>query len=107
MVGATAMITYQFNTTNPQNFPKIISTLESNFSALMHTVSPLPTSLTYINGAITLSSSPSGNTLYVHFYDNSTEYQLKDISGNVIYQSKPLSTIPTQSQVQNAIGGLL
>ena len=101
------MITYRFNTTNPKNFQKIISAIETTFSALMHTVSPLPTSLTYINGAITLSSSPSGNTLYVHFYENNNEYQLKDSSENVIYQSKPLSTIPTQSQVQNAIGDLL
>ena len=81
--------------------------IESSFQALMHTVSPLPTSLTYINGAITLSSSPSGKTLYVHFYENNSEYQLKDSSGNVIYQSKTLATIPTQSQVQNAIGDLL
>ena len=101
------MITYQLSTTNPQNFQKIISALESSFSALMHSVSLLPTSLTYINGAITMSSSLSGNMLYVHFYENSNEYQLKDSSGNVIYQSKPLSTIPTQSQVQNAIGDLL
>ena len=101
------MITYKFNSTNPQNFQKIISTLESSFSAVMHTVSPLPTSLTYINGAITLSSSPSGNTLYVHFYENNNEYQLKDSSGNVIYQSQALVTIPNQAQLQNAIGDLL
>ena len=101
------MITYQFGTTNPQNFQKIISAIESSFSALMHTVSPLPTSLTYINGAITLSGSPSGNTLYVHFYENANEYQLKDNSGNMIYQSKALATIPTQTQVQDAIGDLL
>lgn len=101
------MITYQFSTANPQNFQKIISTLESSFSAVMHTVSPLPTSLTYINGAITLSSSPSGNTLYVHFYENNNEYQLKDSSGNVIYQSQALVTIPNQAQLQNAIGDLL
>lgn len=101
------MITYQFGTTNPQNFQKIISAIESSFSALMHTVSPLPTSLTYINGAITLSGSPSGNTLYVHFYENANEYQLKDNSGNMIYQSQALTTIPTETQVQTAIGDLL
>ena len=101
------MITYQFGTTNPQNFQKIISAIESSFSALMHTVSPLPTSLTYINGAITLSGSPSGNTLYVHFYENNNEYQLKDNSGNMIYQSQALTTIPTETQVQTAIGDLL
>ena len=101
------MITYQFGTTNPQNFQKIISAIESSFSALMHTVSPLPTSLTYINGAITLSGSPSGNKLYVHFYENANEYQLKDNSGNMIYQSQALTTIPTETQVQTAIGDLL
>jgi hypothetical protein len=73
----------------------------------MHTVNPLPTSLTYINGAITWSGSSSGNTLNVHFYENANEYQLKDSSGNVIYQSKALSAIPTQTHVQNAIGDLL
>ena len=101
------MITYQFSTTNPQNFQKIISALESSFSALMHTISPLPSSLTYINGNVGLSSSPQGSTIYVNFYESTDNYQLKDSSGNVIYQSKPLSTIPTQSQVQNAIGDLL
>ena len=101
------MITYQFSATNPQNFQKIISILESSFSALMHTVSPFPSTLTYINGNVGLSSSPKGSIIYVNFYESIDNYQLKDNSGNVIYQSKPLSTIPTQSQVQNAIGDLL
>ena len=101
------MITYQFSTTNPHNYQKIISTLESNFSALMHSVSPMPSSLTYINGNVGLSRSLKNSTIYVNFYESTDSYQLKDSSGNVIYQSKPLSTIPTQSQVQNAIGDLL
>ena len=101
------MITYSFSFKNIQNFAEIISTIESTFSALMHSASPLPTSLTYINGAITWSGSSSGNMLYVHFYENANEYQLKDSSGNVIYQSQALATIPTQTQVQNAIGDLL
>ena len=101
------MITYQFSTTNPQNFQKIISALESNFSTLMHTVNPLPSSLTYINGNVALSSSPQGTAIYVNFYESTDNYQLKDSSGNVIYQSQPLSTIPTQTQIQNAIGDLL
>ena len=101
------MITYQFNTANPQNFQKIISRVESSFSALIHTVNPLPSSLTYINGNVALSSSSQGSMIYINFYESTDNYQLKDSSGNVIYQSKPLSTIPTQSQVQNAIGDLL
>ena len=101
------MITYSFSFKNTQNFTEIISTIESTFSAIMHTVNPLSTSLTYINGTISKSESPLGNTLYVHFYENANEYQLKDSSGNVIYQSKSLSTIPTQTQIQNAIGDLL
>ena len=101
------MITYQFSTTNPQNYQKIISILETTFAALMHTVSPLPSSLVNINGNVGLSQSPSNATIYVNFYESSDNYQLKDSSKTIIYQSKPLSTIPTQSQVQNAIGGLL
>ena len=101
------MITYSFSFKNTQNFTEIISSIESTFSALMHTVSPLPTNLTYINGTVSKAESPSGNTLYVQFYENANEYQLKDSSGNVMYQSKPLSTIPTQTQIQNAIGDLL
>ena len=101
------MITYSFVFKNIQNLAEIISAIESTFSALMHTVNPLPTSLTYINGAITWSGSASGNMLNVHFYENANEYQLKNSSGNVIYQSKALATIPTQTQVQNAIGDLL
>ena len=101
------MITYQFNTTNPQNYQKIISTIESSFSTLMHTVSPLPSSLTYINGNVGLSGSPSESIIHVNFYESTDNYQFKDSSGNVIYQSKALTTIPTQTQVQNAIGDLL
>lgn len=101
------MITYSFSIKNTQNFSEITSTIESSFSAMMHTISPLPTSLTYINGSLGLSSSPSGNILYVQFYENANDYQLKNSSGNVIYQSQALATIPTQSQVQNAIGDLL
>ena len=101
------MITYQFSTTNSQNFQKITSTLESNFSALMHSVSPLPSSLTYINGSVGIANSPSESIIYVYFYESTDNYQLKDSSKNVIYQSKPLSTIPTKSQVQNVIGDLL
>ena len=101
------MITYQFSTTNPQNFQKIISALESNFSTLMHTVNPLPSILTYINGNVGLSNSSQSSTIYVNFYESIDNYQRKDSLGNIIYQSKPLSTIPTQSQVQNAIGDLL
>ena len=101
------MITYQFSTTNPQNFQKIISALESSFSALMHSTNPLPSSLVYINGNVGLSCSPKGCTIYVNIYDSTDNYKLKDSSGNVIYQSKQLSTIPSQTQVQNAIGDLL
>ena len=101
------MITYSFSFKNTQNFTEIISTLESSFSALMHTVNPMPSSLTYINGNVGLSSSSQGSTIYVNFYESTDNYQLKDSSGNVIYQSKPLSTIPSQTQVQNAIEGLL
>ena len=101
------MIQYSFPTTQPQNFKKITSLIESHYSILMHTENPLPTALTDIQGSLGLSSSPSGNTLYVHFYENANEYQLKDSLGNIIYQSKPLSTIPTQTQIQNAIGDLL
>ena len=101
------MISYQFSTTNPQNFQKIISTIESSFTALMHTVNPLPSSLTYINGNVGLSSSPKGSTIYVNFYESTDSYQLKDSSGNVVYQSQALTTIPSQTQVQNAIGDLL
>lgn len=101
------MITYSFSIKNTQNFSEITSTIESTFSALMHIVSPLPTNLTYINGSLGLSGSPLGNTLYVQFYENANEYQLKNSSGTIIYQSQALTTIPTQTQVQNAIGDLL
>ncbi len=101
------MITYSFVFKNIQNFTSIISTVESAFSTLMHTVNPLPTSLTYINGSLGLSGSPSGNMLYIQFFESTDNYQVKDSSGTVIYQSQALATIPTQTQVQDAIGDLL
>lgn len=101
------MITYQFSTANLQNFQKIISVLETTFSALMHTVNPLPSVLTYINGSVGISQSPTSATIYVNFYESADNFQLKDSSGNLIYQSQALATIPTQTQVQDAIGDLL
>ncbi len=101
------MITYSFSIKNTQNFQTIINAIESAFSALMHTTNPLPSSLTYINGSLGLSTSPNGSTLYVYFFENENEYQLKNSSGTVIYQSKPLSSIPSQSQIENTIGGYL
>ncbi len=101
------MITYSFSITNTQNFQTIINTLETTYSALMHTTNPLPSSLTYINGAVGLSSSPNNSMLYIYFFENENEYQLKDSSGTVVYQAKPLATIPSQSQIENIIGGYL
>ncbi len=101
------MKVYTFAIKNVQNFQTIISTLESTFSALMHTTNPLPSSLTYVNGAVGISSSPSGSTLYVYFFENQSEYQLKDSSGNTVYQAQPLANIPSETEVYNAISGLL
>ena len=101
------MITYSFPIKNSQNFSQIVSALEIAFSAVMHTTSPLPTSLTDINGSVGMVCSPEGCILYVYFYENANEYQLKNSSGNVIYQSKALTTIPSKTEVQNVIGDLL
>ena len=101
------MIAYSFRITNVGNFQQINSAIESKFSVLMHTTSPLPSSLAVINGSLGLSASQEGSTLYVQFFESDSEYILKDDSGNVIYQSKPLLPIPSQSQVQSVIEGLL
>ncbi len=102
------MITYNFNSMNAQkNFSQILSTIESTFNCLMHTTNPLPSSLTNINGYIGLSCSPYGCIVYIGFYENSNEYNLNNSSNTVIYQSQPLTTIPTQEQVLNAIQNLL
>ncbi len=101
------MITYTFQLKNPQNFQSIINAIESSFSALMHTENTLPSSLTYINGSVGLSSSPNGSLLYVYFFENENEYELKNSSGTIVYQAKSLASIPSQSQVENVIGGYL
>ena len=107
-----------FADTNPQRYIPIITPTTTNINGIMYCLycsaylftkklSPLPSSLTYINGNVGLSGSPKGSTIYVNFYESTDSYQLKDSSGNVIYQSQALTTIPSQTQVQNAIGDLL
>ena len=76
------MIQYTFPIKNTQNFQTIVSNLESSLNALLHQTNPLPTSLTYINGSLGLSSSSDSSTLYVDFYQSDTEYQLKNNSGS-------------------------
>ena len=101
------MIQYLFPTTQPQNFQKIVSMIESNYSILMHTENPLPSTLTDIQGSLGLSSSPSGSILYITFFDSTTEYSLTDSSKTVVYQSKPMSVIPTESEIKTLISRLI
>ena len=101
------MIQYSFSISNPQNFQKIVTLIESNYSVLMHTSIPLPTSLTNIQGSLGLSSSPSGSILYITFFDSPSEYSLSDTSKTVIYQSKPMSKIPSESEIKTLISGLI
>ena len=101
------MIQYSFPTTQPQNFKKITSLIESHYSILMHTENPLPTTLTNIHGSLGLSSSPTSSIIYVTFFDSSTEYSLSNSSKNIVYQSKPMSTIPTESEIKTLISRLI
>ena len=101
------MITYSFPMTHPVNFQKIVTVIETQFQALMHTAIPLPSSLTSINGSLGLSTSPQGSTLIIYFFENTAEYSLEDSSKNIIYQSKPLINIPSELQIQNLIRGML
>ena len=101
------MIQYSFPTTQPQNFKKITSLIESHYSILMHTENPLPTILTDIQGSLGLSSSSSGSILYISFFDSTTEYSLANDSKTIIYQSKPMSKIPSELEIKTLIIGLI
>ena len=61
------MIQYAFPISQPQNFQKIVSLIESNYAINMHTSNHLPTALTDIQGSLGLSSSPSGSIIYITF----------------------------------------
>lgn len=101
------MIQYSFPTTQPQNFQKITTLIESKYSILMHTKIPFPTTLTNIQGSLGLSTSPSGSILYVSFFESLLEYSLSDTTKTIVYQSKPMSTIPTESEIKILISGLI
>ena len=101
------MIQYSFSISQPQNFKKITSLIESHYSILMHTENPLPTILTDIQGSLGLSSSPSGSILYITFFDSTTEYSLANDSKTIIYQSKPMSKIPSELEIKTLIIGLI
>ena len=100
------MIQYSFPTTQPQNFQKIVSLIETKYSIVMHTENPLPTTLTNIQGSLGLSSSPSGSIIYITFFESSTEYSLSN-NKSVVYQSEPMPTIPTKLKIQALIKGLI
>ena len=101
------MIQYSFSISQPQNFKKITSLIESHYSILMHTENPLPTILTDIQGSLGLSSSSSGSILYISFFDSTTEYSLANDSKTIIYQSKPMSKIPSELEIKTLIIGLI
>ena len=101
------MIQYSFPTAQPQNFQKIVSLIEKKYSIVMHTENPLPTTLTDIQGSLGLSSSPSGSIIYITFFESSTEYSLSINNKSVVYQSEPMPTIPTESEIKTLISGLI
>ena len=101
------MIRYSFSITQPQNFQKIVSLIESNYAINMHTSNPLPTILTDIQGSLGLSSSPSGSIIYITFFDSPSEYSLANDSKTIIYQSKPMSKIPSELEIKTLIIGLI
>ena len=101
------MIQYSLSIKQPNNFQNIASLIESKYSILMHTENPLPTTLTDIQGSLGLSNSPSGSILYITFFDSTTEYSLTDSSKTVVYQSKPMPVIPTESEIKTLISRLI
>ena len=101
------MIQYSFSISQPQNFQKIVSLIETNYSILMHTSNPLPSTLTNIQGSLGLSSSPSGSIIYITFFDSPSEYSLANDSKTIIYQSKPIPKIPNESEIKTLITGLI
>ena len=101
------MIQYSFPTIQPQNFQKIISLIETKYTINMHTSNPLPTNLTTIQGSLGLSSSPSGSIISITFFDSPSEYSLANDSKTIIYQSKPMTKIPNESEIKTLISGLI
>ena len=101
------MIQYSFPTAQPQNFQKIISLIETKYSIVMHTENPLPSTLTNIQGSLGLSNSPSGSIIFITFFESSTEYSLSNDSKTIVYQSLPMTIIPTELKIQELIKGLI
>ena len=98
---------YTFSITQPQNFQKIVSLIETKYSIVMHTENPLPSSLTFIRGSLGLSSSPSGSIIFITFFESSTEYSLSNDSKTIVYQSLPMTIIPTELEIKTLISGLI
>lgn len=112
------MIEYKFPISKPNNLQQIVSLLESKYSILMHESKILPSTRTVINGFLGIQMIPHNyfvtslnqpfieSILHIIFFE-SNNYSRLDNNGNIIYQSRPLTPIPSQSEIETLISELI
>ncbi|MEM3872394.1 MAG: hypothetical protein QXE05_07540 [Nitrososphaeria archaeon] len=94
------MITYIFSTTKNPSLSQIISTLSSY---VMSFTSPVNSNTT-INGSIGLSMKNGIiQNIQIIFFENVSEYSYTDPSTGYKVTAQPLSSIPSQSEIETIL----
>jgi hypothetical protein len=109
------MIAYDFTSTQnlAGKLSAITSALESALGLTLHTPAQPPdppgtssTSTTYVSGSVGLSFDGTAWHIHVVIFTDPSDWPGVQIAG-VKYVAQAPATIPSQSEVQNAIGGYL
>ncbi|MEM3873032.1 MAG: hypothetical protein QXE05_10790 [Nitrososphaeria archaeon] len=94
------MITYTFSTSKNPSLSQIISALSSY---IMSFSTPLSFNIT-INGSIGLSiQNGIVQNIQIIFFENASEYSFTDPNTKYTVSAQPLSSIPSQSEIENLL----
>ncbi|MEM3872669.1 MAG: hypothetical protein QXE05_08935 [Nitrososphaeria archaeon] len=94
------MITYTFSTSKNPTLAQLISALSSY---VMSYSTPLSANTT-INGSIGLSMQNGiVHNIQIIFFENASEYSYTDPSTGYKVTAQPLSSIPSQSEIENLL----
>ncbi|MEM4067998.1 MAG: hypothetical protein QXV17_14185 [Candidatus Micrarchaeaceae archaeon] len=94
------MITYVFSTSKNPSLSQIISALSSY---IMSFSTPLSSNIT-INGSIGLSMKNGiVQNIQIIFFENANEYSYTDPDTKYTVTAQPLSSIPSQSEIESIL----
>ncbi|MCW1309949.1 MAG: hypothetical protein QXP04_04620 [Candidatus Nanoarchaeia archaeon] len=98
------MITYTFPTSKNPTLTQLLNALSSYVLSYPSSL----TSNTSINGAIGIAMKDNiAVNIQIKFFENVNEYSYTDPSTGYKVTAQPLTTIPSQSEIQSLIGDYL